>query len=208
MRGKPALTTGSAASRRITPAHAGKTGRIHAVEMVFRDHPRACGENRKLDSECQDCRGSPPRMRGKLNFSCSLLGVTRITPAHAGKTMLVWRPCRRDGDHPRACGENDFKLKSNRKEVGSPPRMRGKRSLRLSKPRMAKDHPRACGENRNALLPVVFTIGSPPRMRGKLMPLVFCTTPHRITPAHAGKTYKIFDAEDIPWDHPRACGEN
>ena len=152
--------------------------------------------------------GSPPRMRGKLNFSCSLLGVTRITPAHAGKTMLVWRPCRRDGDHPRACGENDFKLKSNRKEVGSPPRMRGKRSLRLSKPRMAKDHPRACGENRNALLPVVFTIGSPPRMRGKPHGANQSGTWSRITPAHAGKTCSATSSAKTSWDHPRACGEN
>ena len=45
-------------------------------------------------------------------------------------------------------------------------------------------------------------------MRGKPMPLAYCTTPHRITPADAGKTLGRGAKPNAPQDHPRGCGEN
>ena len=52
--------------------------------------------------------------------------VTRITPAHAGKSKSADKSRRRKWDHPRACGEKTELSEELREAVGSPPRMRGK----------------------------------------------------------------------------------
>ena len=50
--------------------------------------------------------------------------------------------------------------------------------------------------------------GSPPRVRGKPRSGVLAGRLQRITPARAGKTLFDPQADNIPEDHPRACGEN
>ena len=87
MRGKQVLGVEQDCNVRITPAHAGKTcpplWYIYSIE----DHPRACGENRRLSVCLSSAQGSPPRMRGKpTRFEVSH-ERDRITPAHAGKTF-------------------------------------------------------------------------------------------------------------------------
>ena len=91
---------------RITPAHAGKTDSFNFADLMLRDHPRACGENSTPGPLMSVSHGSPPRMRGKLTSSGSILLTKRITPAHAGKTLagIDIEIC--GSDHPRACGEN------------------------------------------------------------------------------------------------------
>ena len=65
-------------------------------------------------------------MRGKPIQLSGIEVVTRITPAHAGKTDNVIFRVREDADHPRACGENPYAKKVFDCSGGSPPRMRGK----------------------------------------------------------------------------------
>ena len=72
--------------------------------------------------------GSPPRVRGKLFEAWRRAQHDRITPAHAGKTEPETVLCRTCMDHPRACGENHPKALHLTEDVGSPPRMRGKRN--------------------------------------------------------------------------------
>ena len=50
---------------RITPAHAGKSGKKIKPGPDGRDHPRACGEKRSVSALLSAVMGSPPRMRGK-----------------------------------------------------------------------------------------------------------------------------------------------
>ena len=70
-----------------------------------------------------------------------------------------------------------------------------------------RDHPRACGEKLGMLETQGRTKGSPPRMRGKAA-LPHRYGPHsRITPAHAGKRYRVPCPLGSSGDHPRACGE-
>ena len=45
-------------------------------------------------------------------------------------------------------------------------------------------------------------------MRGKPASSPSQPVEHRITPAHAGKTYCVILLPPCVWDHPRACGEN
>ena len=110
MRGKPSHLLFSSRSRRITPAHAGKTGGSVRSCLSISDHPRACGENFFIKRLTFFPGGSPPRMRGKHIAIKVHYYRFRITPAHAGKTSLVHRWHSRRPDHPRACGENTSEM--------------------------------------------------------------------------------------------------
>ena len=66
-------------------------------------------------------------MRGKRAQSRRNIGVRRITPADAGKTIELLNALNTTGDHPRGCGENFRTATARSTHAGSPPRMRGKR---------------------------------------------------------------------------------
>ena len=147
-------------------------------------------------------------MRGKLNLNAHNFGGMRITPAHAGKTLICRHATPFLADHPRTCGENHLSPRWLLAVSGSPPHMRGKlsglytslRDTRITPAHAGKtetvsgsleetaDHPRTCGENFFNHEPVCFRSGSPPHMRGKRLLHFKSSSAYRITPAHAGKT--------------------
>ena len=106
------------------------------------------------------------------------------------------------------CGENFTPRESWQRNMGSPPRVRGKRAewhdvqlLSGITPACAgktvsvygrrcqiEDHPRVCGENPFDLDEKGLTVGSPPHVRGKR------------TGTAGGPCRRR--------DHPRVCGEN
>ena len=92
--------------RRITPAGAGKTIRRRLDFPAAEDHPRRCGENvNRVLVEFENI-GSPPQVRGKLLYISENVQPYRITPAGAGKTILIAVHPNYAADHPRRCGEN------------------------------------------------------------------------------------------------------
>ena len=114
--------------KRITPAGAGKTFCGVATFVVFRDHPRRCGENNTPPQCPRWERGSPPQVRGKPVARDMAVMRLGITPAGAGKTgrRSVGKDMPRD--HPRRCGENQYLLGKKTSQQGSPPQVRGKLS--------------------------------------------------------------------------------
>ena len=74
------------AADRITPADAGKTQRAVRLNAAGQDHPRGCGENAVLGVCLSPPVGSPPRMRGKPDYTYVAYSDGGITPADAGKT--------------------------------------------------------------------------------------------------------------------------
>ena len=86
VRGKPGERAHGTGSLRITPARAGKTNSGTPGAAVFKDHPRACGENLSGGGRRSAPFGSPPRVRGKHPLQLLNCPVFRITPARAGKT--------------------------------------------------------------------------------------------------------------------------
>ena len=150
----------------ITPAHAGKSLPAVLKCPPTRDHPRVCGEKRRVRSWRALLLGSPPRMRGKVVLSSENPLCRGITPAYAGKSRSSARPHHSHRDHPRACGEKTEYRALVTAHQGSPPRMRGKvfigqvciapkgitpacagKSLRPdNNPSTSWDHPRVCGE--------------------------------------------------------------
>ena len=85
MRGKVRNTVECAATRRITPAHAGKSEHVLSLHKSLRDHPRPCGEKAAAIEVSRLRLGSPPPMRGKGLIASHIPIPRGITPAHAGK---------------------------------------------------------------------------------------------------------------------------
>ena len=126
MRGKQFGVIEQLSPVRITPAYAGKTVNQRKRLNMEKDHPRVCGENGRRTKKKGALRGSPPRMRGKQNGKAKDRDRLRITPAYAGKTVLLFLSIRSIQDHPRVCGENQALRRPKSVAPGSPPRMRGK----------------------------------------------------------------------------------
>ena len=93
---------------RITPAYAGKRPVVAAVLNRVRDHPRLCGEKFVKSFKHVRTPGSPPPMRGKALMPESFVNQARITPAYAGKSLVVKSNVLVARDHPRLCGEKVF----------------------------------------------------------------------------------------------------
>ena len=146
MRGKPVSSASRSGSRRITPAHAGKTHASCWAQISLTDHPRACGENVDFKYARGGAYGSPPRMRGKLCRARRAPLQQRITPAHAGKTVGRRVKIPRVPDHPRACGENLPTGSGVDRASGSPPRMRGKPMLPARLPPVQRITPAHAGK--------------------------------------------------------------
>ena len=88
MRGKGYEVKIFIARVRITPAHAGKRDTDEIEKNIIKDHPRTCGEKRKLLLHIVFHLGSPPHMRGKVSSLKFLKYPIGITPAHAGKRLM------------------------------------------------------------------------------------------------------------------------
>ena len=93
-------------------------------------------------------------------------------------------------------------------ELGITPADAGKTRHQSVSSSFLQDHPRGCGENGNFKVALARKRGSPPRMRGKPPQSRFSLPCCGITPADAGKTFRIMEAQIDTEDHPRGCGEN
>ena len=167
VRGKPRLLDPADRPPGIIPARAGKTPPAYRACPRPPDHPRACGENKRVNAIQSCSTGSSPRVRGKQLAEYHHDLAVRIIPARAGKTRTIGARRGVVGDHPRACGENMEAVRRHHPPAGSSPRVRGKREIgsadlalgRIIPARAGKtdevnevnvvirDHPRACGEN-------------------------------------------------------------
>ena len=195
----------------ITPACAGKSVQLLLVLLLCQDHPRVCGEKWFRKCRSPGHKGSPPRMRGKAVQMGIRLVQPGITLAYAGKSDFRGTGSYRRRDHPRVCGEKHAVPVSAIWSAGSPPRVRGKASCILVSsstvgitPAYAGksvcnipcanwqgDHPRVCGEKLILIFFVFFAVGSPPRVRGKEEGHPRSQGSQGITPAYAGKRFRL-----------------
>ena len=146
-----------------------------------------CGKNKSQGLTTRYYSGSPPRVREKLEEASASVVKARITPACAGKTVFFFDECSIYQDHPRVCGKNLTLCIYYIIVLGSPPRVREKRTSHRPKlfppgitPACAgktrfcwrclgscRDHPRVCGKNAINTLVRQYDSGSPPRVREK-----------------------------------------
>ena len=87
MRGKVIYHVGVDPHRRITPAYAGKSDFVFFLAPLVLDHPRLCGEKVATIATKKRTPGSPPPMRGKVQYAQDVVSGKRITPAYAGKRL-------------------------------------------------------------------------------------------------------------------------
>ena len=126
MRGKVNPHTLEIGKNGITPAYAGKSSKRICERIEIEDHPRLCGEKLQMAGGRSPLSGSPPPMRGKDSMKMTIWTKSRITPAYAGKSLLLPRCRRTTADHPRLCGEKELIAKTADFLEGTPPPMRGK----------------------------------------------------------------------------------
>ena len=105
MRGKAERRSKRPQNPGITPAYAGKRDLVISESGDIEDHPRVCGEKRRVRSWRALLLGSPPRMRGKVFIGQVCIAPKGITPAYAGKRFTLYLRLRVHWDHPRVCGE-------------------------------------------------------------------------------------------------------
>ena len=166
-------------------------------------------------------------MRGKVLRAGTGRRRDGITPACAGKSLVLELGKKLRKDHPRVCGEKFLEVVQPLAAWGSPPRMRGKghrmpininqvritpacagKSLSIERLRdVTEDHPRMCGEKSCERIREGQSGGSPPHVRGKVKESKTGKTRRRITPACAGKSWISCDINRQILDHPRMCGE-
>ena len=100
-----------------------------------------------------------------------------------------------------------IRIMHNFRQYRITPAHAGKRGEQPCNRNGAADHPRPCGEKPGFVVLPRRAKGSPPPMRGKAVPLSTYIIPHRITPAHAGKSCGNVAFMAASRDHPRPCGE-
>ena len=174
-------------SERLIPAHAGKTHCWRVLQCRRAAHPRSRGENSCDGLIVKREVGSSPLTRGKLEEGELSALITRLIPAHAGKTP--WSPRRTSGGraHPRSRGENCKDNDRAEGGCGSSPLTRGKQRIRPAHlsgaglipahagktcrfpgvARRYRAHPRSRGENEVKGLGHEIGDGSSPLTRGK-----------------------------------------
>ena len=111
----------------LIPAHAGKTGGSGAMGVTRWAHPRSRGENDDRHFKVERRHGSSPLTRGKRPQFGLFRPVSRLIPAHAGKTMSAPADCLDQQAHPRSRGENSPCGMCRLRRLGSSPLTRGKR---------------------------------------------------------------------------------
>ena len=194
--------------RGLIPAHAGKTEKAGIPASLGSAHPRSRGENSGMVVVPMVTNGSSPLTRGKPALPVALGDVSRLIPAHAGKTYRHFRPRPHSGAHPRSRGENWPCRRRRFPPEGSSPLTRGKPPCRRGghRPRglipahagktllhwlglgALPAHPRSRGENYPPNLLMGEEAGSSPLTRGKRHFQALNNLSLRLIPAHAGKT--------------------
>ena len=147
-----------------------------------------CGKDKCVGSSPHENAGSPPRVREGHNVFIATNHTVRITPACAGRTVVVEDAAVVVGDHPRVCGKDyaGANLLVVRKRIT--PACAGRTLCRLLTTRWSWDHPRVCGKDFFHFSIFSLMSGSPPRVREGLHQHAERHKSRGITPACAGRT--------------------
>ena len=146
-------------------------------------------------------------MRGKGSSRCTPIALARITPAYAGKSKLAkFEDETGMGSPPRMRGKGNTDVQERTTDRITPA-YAGKSLCNIPEGLFREDHPRVCGEKRADVTGHSLVKGSPPRMRGKGGALSSAASFPRITPAYAGKSFRLLGLGVVHRDHPRVCGE-
>ncbi len=111
------------------PRLRGIPDRTPQVREQVRFTPAPAGNTTERPAERVCPLGSPPRLRGIQGDNIMSPSLHRFTPAPAGNTRGSCGPAPPSSVHPRACGEYSSDTSTVKASTGSPPRLRGIRTL-------------------------------------------------------------------------------
>ena len=146
-------------------------------------------------------------MRGKAHTSVFPRSSVRITPAYAGKSLLLCEHCGKPIGSPPPMRGKVVQGTQFHEKIRITPAYAGKRQRQAARSAACTDHPRLCGEKVPVAQFAQVAAGSPPPMRGKEIRPEIKVCDHRITPAYAGKRMSSCLFFQNTRDHPRLCGE-
>ena len=112
---------------RYIPACAGEAIRRAAASIASAVHPRVCGGSNPTRRRFHRLRGTSPRVRGKQSDAPPLPSPPRYIPACAGEAIRRAAASIASAVHPRVCGGSGCTDEAACCDVGTSPRVRGKR---------------------------------------------------------------------------------
>ena len=139
-----------AAAQGSSPLTRGKLAARRPRRERPRAHPRSRGENQVMVRMRVFRVGSSPLTRGKRFPAPAVWVMTRLIPAHAGKTRQWPGRSGAPWAHPRSRGENDQGAPDHGWPVGSSPLTRGKPGCTIRRARCIGLIPAHAGKTRTA----------------------------------------------------------
>ena len=187
VRGRPNFSSASYFCFGLISAGAGQTACYQREFAGYRAHPRGCGADRSTSPTSWKPIGSSPRVRGRRGEVGVDVVHVGLIPAGAGQTSNKWVTFDARTAHPRGCGADIGDIKRRWPDVGSSPRVRGRRRSDQAVDATGRlipagagqtgagvvsdsgsgAHPHGCGADRTKHRPNGSTSGSSPRVRGR-----------------------------------------
>ena len=207
-RGTPGQCGEELPDQGIIPAFAGNTSSDNIGHPIQEDHPRIRGEHAHFIITNLDKLGSSPHSRGTRALFFPFPRRSRIIPAFAGNTMIVFHsPILRLGSSPHSRGTPQADFQKARKP-GIIPAFAGNTAAAGGTSFSFRDHPRIRGEHSCFSGDAGGRPGSSPHSRGTLRLHAPKRHIRRIIPAFAGNTDLFTVDSTTTKDHPRIRGEH
>ena len=171
----------------IIPTRVGTSNIKITNNVIYKDHPHACGDKTKLSHSFHKSTGSSPRVWGQAYSGSDVTTPKGIIPTRVGTSLSLLPFGLSLWDHPHACGDKTFSKNTGRCLQGSSPRVWGQvegvpsrfivyriiptrvgTSLILrTDAKSFQDHPHACGDKRRRATLLRCLTGSSPRVWGQ-----------------------------------------
>ena len=110
---------------RIIPTRVGTSNLCRAHELIYQDHPHACGDKSRSRHGLLFSLGSSPRVWGQVVCFLDLCAQNGIIPTRVGTSLYHFRRRRAFRDHPHACGDKTLTMRLHPAIPGSSPRVWG-----------------------------------------------------------------------------------
>ena len=227
VRGRRGQPTIRSIGQRLIPAGAGQTPHGWRAYRRSRAHPRGCGADEAADELSKRVQGSSPRVRGRPAIRRAAGAALGLIPAGAGRTYRDQKQAPASGAHPRGCGadsggcggqrarrglipagagQTPLRFSQLKFELGSSPRVRGRRPAAHAADHAAGLIPAGAGQTFWVFYVCTWALGSSPRVRGRpSRPPSVWNSPGLI-PAGAGQTHLLRARSRSGPAHPRGCG--
>ena len=110
---------------RIIPTRVGTSNLCRAHELIYQDHPHACGDKSRSRHGLLFSLGSSPRVWGQVVCFLDLCAQNGIIPTRVGTSHSDLKDDGTEQDHPHACGDKAYRKGKTLVGLGSSPRVWG-----------------------------------------------------------------------------------